>query len=216
MKKSRLLLVALFITAMLPLSLGAQEKEVEVEKYEVSCKGGLHAMKALDPEVKLQLEKLRVELRLANVDLMKKKAELHDKMMEEFSKDDPSRKAIDKLSSQILDVSAKMMSNRHDHMLKARKIAGAEHIIKFMGCMGGHGDCDCGMGHKSGCGAGRMTGHRGCGDRMKGAKAMGRRGGCGSGDGRHMMKKGAGCGIGGDHECAEKCAEIIEKKIEKK
>ncbi|HSG27597.1 MAG TPA: hypothetical protein VLA34_03880 [Candidatus Krumholzibacterium sp.] len=211
MRKGLLLITAMLVVFAMPMSLAAQEKEIEVEVKvcEESCKGELHKCKEeskVDKVTMLKLQKLQIELKMKNLELDKQKSDIMEKMHEEYMSDNPSRKALDKLGAQLFDIEAKLLSNRNDFILEARKFASAEQMMMFHKCCGekGHGRMGCG-GHagmeccKGHAGMECCKGHGGmsCG---KGHAMIG----CGKGHGGMKVLHGGKCGSM-DHKCGSSC-----------
>jgi len=227
MRKGSFIVTAVLVAALLPVFLFAQGGQMKMKDGE---KPHCESMQKLDPEVSLKIEKLRVDLKLKNLELEKKQAGIHEEMFKEFTSDNPNRKTIDKLAGEMRDVQAALMSNRHDFMFEVRKLVPADQFKIFMthqGCGMGKGGM---MGMGAGCGMGGEGG-RGCmtgkGDHKC---SMGRGGsGCCSTEGMGAGKCGGkemkcevrtmGCGHADksmcSDECLKKCEEvkvIIEKK----
>ena len=139
-------------------------------------KGGAgHKCAALDltDEQQVKMEKLSLEHRLANIDLRAEQKKLRLAMKEELLKDQPDKKALEKIAKSIAANHEKMQMSRVAHMLDVRKILTPEQWKMFVehhyakkGMMGGHkckdrggmmGDRGCRMGMKGG-----MKGDHGC------------------------------------------------------
>lgn len=237
MRKGSFIVTAVLVAALLPVFLFAQGGQMKMKDGD---KPHCESMQKLDPEVSLNIEKLRVDLKLKNLDLQKKQAGIHEQIFKEFTSENPNRKNIDKLAGEMRDVQAALMSNRHDFMLEVRKLVSADQFKIFMehrgqgmgggqgmgagcgmggeggrGCMMGKGDHKCSMGsgdHKCSMGKG---GSGCCSSEGMGA------GKCGGKEMKCEMKtmKTMGCGHADksmcSDECLKKCEEvkvIIEKK----
>lgn len=240
MRKGSFIVTAVLVAALLPVFLFAQGGQMKMKDGD---KPHCESMQKLDPEVSLKIEKLRVDLKLKNLDLEKKQAGIHEEMFKEFTSENPNRKTIDKLAAEMGDVRAALMSNRHDFMFEVRKLVPADQFKIFMthqGCGMGQGGCKggmmgkgagCGMG--AGCCAGGEGGHK-CmmgGGNHKCSMGKGGSGCCstegmgaGTCGGKEMKceVKTVGCGHADKSmctdECLKKCEEVkvIEKVIEKK
>ena len=162
MRKGSFIVTAVLVAALLPVFLFAQGGQMKMKDGD---KPHCESMQKLDREVSLKIEKLRVDLKLKNLDLEKKQAGIHEQMFKEFTSDNPDRKTIDKLAGEMRDVRAALMSNRHDFMFEVRKLVSADQFKIFMthqGCGMGQGGCKGGMMDKgAGCGMGGEGG-RGC------------------------------------------------------
>ncbi len=209
MRKGSFIVTAVLVAALLPVFLFAQGGQMKMKDGD---KPHCESMQKIDPEVSLKIEKLRVDLKLKNLDLEKKQAGIHEEIFKEFTSDNPNRKTIDKLAGEMRDVKAALMSNRHDFMFEVRKLVPADQFKIFMthqGCGMGQGDHKCSMGKGgSGCCSTEGMGAGKCGGKemkceMKTMKTMG----CGHAD-KSMCSD----------ECLKKCEEVkvIEKVIEKK
>ena len=80
----------------------------------------------LDQEQQTKMEKLKLEHKLAGVDMRAEQAKLRLQMKEEMMKDEPSRKALEKYSKGMAVNREKMQMMRIDHMLDVRKILNPE------------------------------------------------------------------------------------------
>jgi len=181
MRKGSFIVTAVLVAALLPVFLFAQGGQMKMKDGD---KPHCESMQKLDPEVSLKIEKLRIDLKLKNLELEKKQAGIHEEMFKEFTSDNPNRKTIDKLAGEMSDVKAALMSNRHDFMFEVRKLVPADQFKIFMthqGCGMGQGGCKGGM---TGMGGGCMMGGEG-----------GR--GCMMGKGDHKCSMGSG-----DHKCS--------------
>lgn len=233
MRKGSFIVTAVLVAALLPVFLFAQGGQMKMKDGD---KPHCESMQKLDPEVSLKIEKLRIDLKLKNLELEKKQAGIHEEMFKEFTSDNPNRKTIDKLAGEMSDVKAALMSNRHDFMFEVRKLVPADQFKIFMthqGCGMGQGGCKGGMtGMGGGCMMGKGDGKcsMGSGDHKC---SMGKSGsGCCSSEGMGAGKCGGkemkcemktmktmGCGHADksmcSDECLKKCEEvkvIIEKK----
>ncbi|MCU0640002.1 MAG: periplasmic heavy metal sensor [Candidatus Krumholzibacteria bacterium] len=187
MRKGSFIVTAVLVAALLPVFLFAQGGQMKMKDGD---KPHCESMQKLDPEVSLKIEKLRVDLKLKNLDLQKKQAGIHEQMFKEFTSENPNRKNIDKLAGEMRDVQAALMSNRHDFMFEVRKLVSADQFKIFMehrGCGMGDG---CGMGGEGGRGCMMGKGDHKC--------SMGMGAGCCAGG-----EGGRGCMMGkGDHKCS--------------
>ncbi len=86
----------------------------------------------LEFEDRVELKKLRLEHQLASVDLKAELEQLREKMHEELSKDDPSRRALEKIADEMHALKKMMMKKRIDHLLDVRKVLSAEEWKEFM------------------------------------------------------------------------------------
>lgn len=100
----------------------------------------------LDDEQQVKMEKLSLGHRLSTIDLRAEQAKLRLEMKQEMLKDEPSRKALEKLAKGIAANREKMQMNRIDHMLEVRKVLNPDQWKIFvshhhgkMGRMGGRG-----------------------------------------------------------------------------
>lgn len=131
-------------------------------------KGGTGHMCAgldLDDEQQVKMEKLSLEHKLATIDLKAEQKKLRVAMKEELLKDQPDKKALEKIAKSIAANHEKMQMGRIAHMLDVKKILTAEQWKMFVGHhydrMGRMGDHRC----KD---RGGMRGDRGCREGMKG------------------------------------------------
>lgn len=222
MRKGSFIVTAVLVAALLPVFLFAQGGQMKMKDGD---KPHCESIQKLDPEVSLKIEKLRVDMKLKNLDLEKKQAGIHEEMFKEFTSDNPNRKTIDKLAGEMRDVRAALMSNRHDFMFEVRKLVSADQFKIFMthqGCGMGQGGCKGGMMDKgAGCGMGGEGGHKcmmgGGGSGCCSSEGMGA-GKCGGKEMKCEVKT-MGCGHADKSmctdECLKKCEEvkvIIEKK----
>ena len=129
-------------------------------------KGGAGHMCAgldLDDEQQVKMEKLSLEHRLATIDLKAEQKKLRLAMKEELLKDQPDKKALEKIAKSIAANHEKMQTGRIAHMLDVKKILTPEQWKMFVSHhyekMGGMGE----RGHREG-----MRGKRGCREGMKG------------------------------------------------
>jgi len=225
MRKGLFLVVAVMIAAILPAYLFAQGEMMKGKEDGKSCH---ESMQKMDKETSLKIEKLRIDLKLRNVDLEKKRDGIHEQLLKEFTSENPNRKTIDKLAAEMRDVQASMMSNRHDFLFEARKLLTPDQFKMFMMhhgrgmgqgcCKGGMGGHDCMSG--SGCGMMGKEGHS-C---MSGSGCGGREGmGAGRCGGKDMKVikiecETMGCGHTDKSQCTDECLKkckeikVIEKK----
>jgi predicted Zn-dependent protease len=165
MKRSVLILAAVLVAASFA-AVSAQEKMAP----------GAHECKAtaLDAETKVAFEKLKLQYKLAVVDLKAEQEKLHEELMNELMSEETSSKSIDKLVKALDANHGKMMEAKMDYMLKVKKLMPADHFKAFLHkqyMMKGHGGMSCaaaGPGHKcgdscsrkmSGCSKAGMKGH---------------------------------------------------------
>ncbi|MBU8923248.1 MAG: hypothetical protein KOO63_15620 [Bacteroidales bacterium] len=218
MKKGLLVITALLIAVVLPMSLAAQEKDVEVKVEVKECDHGhgksihcehshgksINAKCSLAPEISLKIEKLVLELKLKNLELEKKQTDIHKKVYSQYIEENPDGKKIKKLTKAMLAVKAELMENQHEHFMAVRKLVSAEQFKMFMACQGhgskmgkgmhgkmGHGSMSC-------CSQGKMSGCSSAGA-MHGCKSG--KSCCSSGksmSGCKSIKSGKGCGSHGD------------------
>jgi len=233
-RKGSFIVTAVLVAALLPVFLFAQGGQMKMKDGD---KPHCESIQKLDPEVSLRIEKLRVDLKLKNLDLEKKQAGIHEEIFKEFTSENPNRKTIDKLAGEMRDVQAALMSNRHDFMFEVRKLVPADQFKIFMEHRGQGMGGGCGMGAGMGMGGGCMMGGEGGRGCMSGKGdhkcSMGKGGsGCCSSEGMGAGKCGGkemkcemktmktmGCGHADksmcSDECLKKCEEvkvIIEKK----
>lgn len=184
MRKARFLAVLLVIALVLPMALAAQT-EVKVEKVsEAKC---MKQTLKFSNEINLKLKKMELELKLMNLDLMEKKKELQKGLHEEYLKEKIDRKAIEKITKEMLAADEKLHMNRIGHMIAVREMLTPEQWKVFMdkrSCCGGMGCCGSCMGGS--CGGGASCG---------GCKGM-----QGCSHGRALDMKGM-CGDAGAHKC---------------
>jgi hypothetical protein len=146
MKKfAALLTVVLIFVSFVTIS--AQETEVK----KAPCKS-TGKMAALDSETKVKLEKLKLQYKLDMVDLEAEKAKLHEAVMAEFMKDEPSKKAIEKIAKDVDGVKAKMHKIKMDYLWKTRQLLTPDQFKTFIhkyheGC-----SCSCCSSGKCSCG----------------------------------------------------------------
>ena len=214
MKKSLLVIVALIIAVVLPMSIAAQEKDVEVKVEVIECDHGsgksAQAKCDLDPEVALNIQKLNLELKIKNLELEKKVSEIHKEIYGAYLEEKPDVKKIKKLTKEMLAVKGDLMENQHDHFLAVRKLVPIDHFKMFMAHHGhgakmgsgmhgkmGHGRSDC-------CSHGKMDGCRS----IKSGKGCGTRSSTASGCSHH---KGAGKCVGKGEPCEERVIKVIKK-----
>ena len=168
MSKRTLLVVSLFMILLIPAALLAQRGAMEKRHKEM---GHMYEKKGLDldPEQQIAIEKLRLELKLANIDIRAEQMKLRMNIKEELLKEEPSRKAIDKFAKSIAANREKMQKKRIDHALEIKKVLGPEQWKMFVA----H--------HWDGMGRGRMgPGMMGCGnDGMRRSMGSGMRDDCG-------------------------------------
>jgi hypothetical protein len=124
----------------------------------------------LDKDVMIKLEKLNLQHKLDVFDLKAEKGKIHEAMMAELMKDEPSRKEIDKLFKSMNGVNSKLHKIKVDYLLKVKGILPADHWKLFLSKHHGSG-CSC-SGCESGCHCKGMTGKGGscmekCGSGMK-------------------------------------------------
>ena len=170
MSRKAVVVVAVLLMVMVPAALFAQKGEM-AKKEKGACRMGAGAHLELEPEQRVQMEKLRLKLELANIDIKAEQMELHKKIEEELLKEEPSKKAIAAHVKALAANREKVQMNRIDHMFEVKKMLTAEQWKIFVA---NHRD---GMGCGEGCG----MGHRGCG-RMKGSMGHGAMGGCRMGE----------------------------------
>ena len=183
MNRRSLTAVSFALLMLVPVMLSAQAGPMKGE--------GCMSDKRLDltAEQKVEMEKLKLEHKLAGVDIRAEQAKLRLEMKKEMMKDDPSRKALEKLAKGIAANREKMQMMRIEHMLDVRKMLSADQWKIFVshhydrkgrmgdrGCRHGvKGDrqhrCHDRMGRMGDRGCRRMP-HRdgGCRDRMLGVE----------------------------------------------
>jgi Spy/CpxP family protein refolding chaperone len=170
MRKKTLLAVSVLMIILVPVVLSAQKMHMEKMHKEMGCMHGGKGLN-LDPDQKLAIEKLKLEHKLANIDIKAEQMKLKEQIKEELLKDEPSRKTIEGYMKKIAANREKMQKSHLDHALEAKKVLSPEQWKMFvthhwdgMGRMdhGMGGGCRCGMcapkgmGMKGGCG---MKGH---------------------------------------------------------
>jgi Spy/CpxP family protein refolding chaperone len=181
MSKKTLLAVSALMIILVPVALSAQKMHMEKMHKEMGC---MHEGKGmnLDPEQKLAIEKLKLEHKLANIDIKAEQMKLKEQIKEELLKDEPSKKAIEGYMKKIAANREKMQKSRLDHALEVKKVLSPEQWKMFvehhwdgMGRMD-HGKCGChsgsmraprGMGKKGGCGMRPHMEGRGTGEGCK-------------------------------------------------
>jgi hypothetical protein len=185
----------LFVVLMLVIAMPAVVLSQDEVKTKPMCKKTVQ----IDKAVKLKLEKLNLQHKLDNFDLNAKQEKIKEEMMAELMKEEPSRKAIDKLYDDLAAVKGKLYKNKIDHLLEVKKLLPADHwelyLQKHHGSKcscGESGRCShCGQKHGSSCCSGHGScSHMGCGQMEKGHKC-GSMKGCGQGG--RMMKTGTSC-----------------------
>ncbi len=197
MRKFTIAVIAVVALMLFSGMLLAQEqKEIKVHKeikYKAACKT---ACLGLDDEQKAKLHELKYELKLASIDLKADLQKLKLELKHEMMKDEPAKKTVDKLVTDIGATQTKMKKLHIDLAFKAKKILKPEQWKKFIKqhmAQGHSGRGRCGsMGH-GGMMQKRMKimrGGAGCGSRC----GSGRGSGCGPG-----CCGGVGMG-GGEHE----------------
>jgi hypothetical protein len=154
MKRFAVILAVLLLFVTITV-VSAQEKEVpKAEK----C-----GSTAIDSETKVKLEKLKLQYKLDMVDLEAEKGKLHEAVMAEFMKDEPSRKSIEKMAKDVDGIKAKMHRVKMDYMFKVRGLLTADQFKAFLhhrdGC-----SCSCCSSGKCSCGGAGCkhgsTGHK--------------------------------------------------------
>ncbi len=197
MSKRMLFAASILIILLVPAALLAQKCDMEMKGKEMACMEMccMHGEKGLglDPDQKLAIEKLKLEHKLANIDIKAEQMKLRKQIKEELLKDEPSRKTIDSYIKKIAANREKTQMNGIDHVMKVKKVLKPEQWKMFITHhwknMGGDHQCrDRGM---MGC----------CSDHMHRSKGMGMRGGCGM---RHNME---GRATGGEHKTEKVKAE---------
>lgn len=187
MSKRTLLVVSLFMILLIPAALLAQRGAMEKRHKDMGCmseKKGLD----LDAEQHFTIEKLKLEFKLANIDIRAEQMKMRMQIKEELLKEEPSRKAIDKFSKTIAANREKMQKNHIDHALEIKKVLKPEQWKMFLA----HHWDGMGMGH-----GGMEHGARGCGrDGTHRSMGRGMRDGCGM----HPRKEGRGSGCGYSYE----------------
>jgi Spy/CpxP family protein refolding chaperone len=121
----------------------------------------------LDDEQQMKMEKLSLEHRLATIDIKAEQKKLRLAMKEELLKDQPDKKALEKIAKSIAANHEKIQMGRIAHMLDVKKTLTAEQWKMFVnrhyakhGRIGEHRCKDReGMRGKRGCG---MRGGREC------------------------------------------------------
>lgn len=108
--------VSFALLMLVPVLLSAQACPMKGEGHKA------HACLDLTAEQKVAMEKLKLEHRLAGVDIRAEQAKLRLQMKEEMMKDEPSRKALEKLAKGIAANSEKLQMMRIGHMLDMRKL----------------------------------------------------------------------------------------------
>lgn len=157
--------VAVIVSVMLfsGMLLAQEQKEHKELKCKATCKGmmGLN----LDEAQLEQLHELKYDLKMAAIDLKAELKKLRLQMKRELMKDEPSKKEVDRLVSEIGTIRTKMQKLRIDHLFEAKKILKPEQwkmFIKHHGMMHGRrGMAGCCPGGRDGRMQRRM--HRGCG-----------------------------------------------------
>lgn len=180
MSKRTLFAISVFMILLVPAALLAQRSTMEKKHKEMGC---MHEKKGLDldPEQKLAIEKLKLEHKLANIDIRAEQMKLRMNIKEEMLKEEPSRKTIDKYAKSIAANREKMQMSHIDHALEIKKILKPEQWKMFVAH---HWE---GMG--MGCGG---RGERGCGHGgMRSPMGRGMRDGCGM----HPRRDGRGLGV---------------------
>lgn len=159
--------VSFTLLMLVPVLLSAQMDGKKME----CCQG--HKCLDLTAEQKVEMEKLKLEHKLAGVDIRAEQAKLRLEIKEEMMKEEPSKKALEKLAKSIAANREKMQMMRIDHMLDVRKVLSPEqwkvfvaHHYDRMGRMGERGCRDGKRGDRA---------HR-CHDRMMDRHKMGERG----------------------------------------
>ena len=199
MRKFTIAVIAVVALMLFSSMLLAQEhKEIKMHKeYKRTCLD-------LDDAQKAKLHELKYQLQVAVIDLKADLQKLELEIKHEMMKDEPSKKAVDKLVTDIFATKAKMKKLHIDLAFKAKEFLKPEQWKKFIKqhMQKGHGGKGC-------CGSG---GHGGM--LQKRMKIL-RGGGCGSGHG-------SCCGHGGEHgmiwmeggrgERAAKRIEIIKEE----
>lgn len=179
--KSISILAAALILAS-PMLASAQEHECTAKKAP--------ARMALDNDVKVEVQKLELEYKLATIDLHSKKMELEKKMMAELMKEDPGRKEMEGIFDDMMKVKKDMHEKKIEHLLAVKEIMPPEHWKAYL--MKRHHDSKQGCGHGRDCCAMK----KGCSKIGKGAAAP-----CG-------VKKSAGCEK--DHEGCESATPCVK------
>jgi hypothetical protein len=122
-KKFAVLLVAALMAVSFA-SVSAQEKEAP--------KAGHCKSMALDPETKVQVEKLKLQYELDMVDVDAEKAQLHEALMTELAGEGATTKSIDKIVKSLNANHGKMLSLKMDYLLKVKKVVPAEYFNSFI------------------------------------------------------------------------------------
>ncbi len=148
----------------------------------------------MDPKVKSEIQKLELKHKLATIDLRVKQGELEKKMMSELLKEKPSKKKIDSIFSDMMEIKEKLHKIKIEHLLAVKELLPPEqwkgYLVKQH--MKGRG-----CGHENCCGKEGGMKAEGCDSHMKAE-------GCGA----HMNKGSAGCGKG--HEGCEGEASCVK------
>jgi hypothetical protein len=137
MKKRMAVFVVLACAAIFAASMLHAQAMVAGEKEKAAQK---KEMKLTD-EQKAKLEQLRVEQRMATIDLRAEREKLALKLQQEWMKPEPSQQGVESLVKQLSAVREKLMLNAVDHMLAVRKLLGPGWRMHMKGAKG---SC-CGM-----------------------------------------------------------------------
>jgi len=155
MKKFAVLL-AVLLMAVSSMVLSAQEKAAP----ETHCK----SMAPLDQETRVKLEKLKLQYKLAMVDLDAEKETIQKGMMEELLKAESSPKALEKLGKSMNALQYKMHQAKMDYLLGAKAVLPAEHWEGFLMKQHAAGSacrkacCAMGAGYEKSAGCARSAG----------------------------------------------------------
>lgn len=210
MRKFTIAVIAVVALMLFSGMLLAQEqKEIKMRK-EIKRRDSICL--DLDEAQKAQLHELKYELKLAVIDLKADLQKLKLELKYEMMKDEPAKKTVDKLVTDIGATQTKMKKLHIDLAFKAKKILKPEQWKKFIkqhmqkGRRGSGGCCSPG-GH-SGMHQKRMRilrGGAGCGSQC----GPGYGSGCGPGRG---SGKGHKCGPGRlqGHSCGPECGQGME------
>lgn len=179
MRKGTVLFLLLAVVLTLPAVISAETEIIVKKECKSSCKAD---DVQFDKALSMKLEKMALELKLANIDLIAEKDKLHEELMNEFLQDKPSKKKIDKLSSGMLAADAGMMNNKMAYMMDVRKMLTPDQWKVFLK----HHKASCKSGDKACCSAGA---------------------GCSHGGGKMCCTSGKGCSMGGSgHKCKSGCS----------
>jgi Spy/CpxP family protein refolding chaperone len=112
--------------------LAEEQKEIKAQEEYGSAAAWRGTCLDLDEEQKAKLNELRHELEMAAIDLKADLQKLRLELKREMMKDEPSRKAVDKLVEDIGAARTKLKKLHIDHAFKAKEMLKPEQWKQFI------------------------------------------------------------------------------------